>query len=1277
MNDKPMSSAETQASANAGAGVPSAEKAFQNVQVAVRCRPLNNKERQNNDTQVTKFEKKNAAIEVDHPKIPQNRRYAFDRVFNQDTTQGYLFDSCVVPIIDEVLQGYSCTVFAYGQTGTGKTYTMEGDYSRSTSESMSENAGIIPRAVNRIFNYLRNEHSDSDEYSVRMSFLELYNEQLTDLLSADEDDLPIDAEWYAKGGKQYDVRKMAKAGIKPQAKSKLHIVDDGRRGVTVQNLEEMLVHSEEEVFSHVKKGFEKRQVAQTKCNDFSSRSHAIFTLTIHSKETTEDGEEIMKVGKLNLVDLAGSECIGRSGAKGKQRQEASVINRSLLTLGRVISALVEKQPHVPYRDSKLTRLLQDSLGGHTKTCIIATMSPASSCVEETLSTLDYAWRAKQIKNIPTANAKMTKHKMLKEFTSEIDQLQRMLQASREKDGVYLPQDMYDELTAAKKAAELRVTELEDLKMAQTEEIEELRQSLKDFEEKLEESREAHHKTKNQLHQATSVLNETTENLLNRRAECEEKGVLLFAHRESEKMLHSQARDLVNELKGSVSDVRGLHSKAERQQRSEQENYSKVEKYRDNCRSRLSSLVDRTNQFTSGQRKGFDFLLQNLDQQAESQSSQMKTLKQSLETTQQAFKDGLNSVEEKLQKQQKQAQQEQESLRYTSSKTSQGFSDELASLQEQVQSQINQIKEVLESERSGQQQALQRSKDVLKQMDNSMSSFLEQYHSDLSKLQEASDAGFDTAIQTLVSQRIQLQAFEKSRKSSLEKAGQELISAVQNSVQKMIEEQSESTSEAVNNLNEKGNSAISNLEKTKTDVNEKAENSKSGVDEWIRQQQEDISKESGAREQDMETLKGCEASVSKASNDISALAVDSVTKIGEQNTNWLNTIESSINRLGDTWKTTTSEVKRLQEGSESEVSKCFSDLHQKIDSSSEQIKSNVKENKSALAESKHEASNLGEFVSEWKEAENGHISTLVDEEIALCPATGTTPAKRTYNVPEQLVCTSPHESIMERFRSHKSQRTSSSSDATSSNAARVTESGELQIPDISSLENPANVEHAYTVNAPAEVAKGIAYGDSGRPKPSLVPISPSQTRVSTPKALRHKDDTAQAISFEGAKDQSAEQSNDEWFGNSHEQQSPKEQEGEQEGSSNKSEENTPPESRSSVSSSESRSSETNVHRGPPTTSSRAPKVSNQQKRLVRTASSSSMSTTGSKENDNESVDDGDTQNRRGTTGSTSSSRIPALSKTSRSKSRGGSSSLRRQTRATAKRTGLSDASNTQE
>ncbi|ODV84754.1 hypothetical protein CANARDRAFT_176586 [[Candida] arabinofermentans NRRL YB-2248] len=256
-----------------------------------------------------------------------------------------------------MVQGYNCTLFAYGQTGTGKTYTMSGDITRDSNGELSENAGIIPRTLYELFKYLDREVPD---YSVKVSFIELYNENIRDLLSEDD------------------------------TKS-IKIFDDNtnKKSILIQGMDELFIKSPEQGLELLRQGSNKRKVASTKCNDLSSRSHTVFTITVHMKVhdplRSNGDQEFVKIGKINLADLAGSENINRSGATNQRAKEAGMINQSLLTLGRVINGLVQNASHIPYRESKLTRLLQDSLGGRTKTCIVATISPARASLEETIT----------------------------------------------------------------------------------------------------------------------------------------------------------------------------------------------------------------------------------------------------------------------------------------------------------------------------------------------------------------------------------------------------------------------------------------------------------------------------------------------------------------------------------------------------------------------------------------------------------------------------------------------------------------------------------------------------------------------------------------------------------------------------------------------------------------------------------------------------------------------------------------------------------------------------
>ncbi|KAG9155094.1 hypothetical protein Leryth_011080 [Lithospermum erythrorhizon] len=407
-----------------------------NVQVLVRCRPLSDDEQKANVAKAISCNENRREVTVTNKQ--GDRVFTFDKVFGPKAQQRSIYDQAIYPIVNEVLEGYNCTVFAYGQTGTGKTYTMEGGMNNKCGELPAE-AGVIPRAVRQIFDVLEAQNAD---YSMKVTFLELYNEEITDLLAPE------------------DLTKFPE----DRQKKPVSLLEDGRGCVIVRGLEEEVVYSANEIFDLLERGAARRRTADTLLNKRSSRSHSIFSITVHMKETTVGDEELIKCGKLNLVDLAGSENILRSGAREGRAREAGEINKSLLTLGRVINALVEHSLHIPYRDSKLTRLLRDSLGGKTKTCIIATISPTANSLEETLSTLDYAYRAKTIKNKPEANQKMSKTAFLKDLYQEIEKMKQDVRAARERNGVYIPHERFVQDEAEKKANTEKLEQLEiDLK----------------------------------------------------------------------------------------------------------------------------------------------------------------------------------------------------------------------------------------------------------------------------------------------------------------------------------------------------------------------------------------------------------------------------------------------------------------------------------------------------------------------------------------------------------------------------------------------------------------------------------------------------------------------------------------------------------------------------------------------------------------------------------------------------------------------------------------------
>ncbi|CAK1354556.1 unnamed protein product [Cercospora beticola] len=506
-----------------------------NINVVVRCRGRNDREvKENSGVVVSTDGIKGKKVELSMgPSALSNKAYQFDKVFSPASDQGMVFEEVVAPILDEVLNGFNCTIFAYGQTGTGKTYTMSGDISDTLP--IPEAAGIIPRVLHTLFAKLGDE-SEKIEHSVKCSFIELYNEELRDLLAADDH-------------------------------TKLKIFDEanknGRTTTMVQGMEETHIKTASKGIKLLRDGSHKRQVAATKCNDLSSRSHTVFTITVYQKRTSDTGEDFVCSGKLNLVDLAGSENIQRSGAENKRAAEAGLINKSLLTLGRVINALVDKSSHIPYRESKLTRLLQDSLGGKTKTCIIATLSPAKSNLEETISTLDYAFRAKNIRNKPQVNQMMSKKTLLREWTSEIEKLKSELIATRQRNGVYLTAEAYEDITAESESRRILSEEqrdkIETMEVNLRNKVNELFLLTSNF-QTLKKSNE---ETKTILDSTKGVLAKTELVLEHTKTVLAEEEMLRKAHEETEERLAEVGGDLLGTLETTTTHVDKLHSKLRR------------------------------------------------------------------------------------------------------------------------------------------------------------------------------------------------------------------------------------------------------------------------------------------------------------------------------------------------------------------------------------------------------------------------------------------------------------------------------------------------------------------------------------------------------------------------------------------------------------------------------------------------------------------------------------------------------------------------------------------
>eukprot|EP00054_Salpingoeca_dolichothecata_P019952 m.125031 g.125031 ORF g.125031 m.125031 type:complete len:681 (+) comp23441_c0_seq2:109-2151(+) len=313
--------------------------------------------------------------------------FAFDRSYFWDTPQNIVYKDLGAPMLEKAMQGYNATIFAYGQTGAGKSYSMTGT---------DESPGIIP-AMNKEMFRLIQEAPENMKYFVTVSYLEIYNEHIHDLLNPH--------------GKDMKVRQHPKLGI------------------YVENLAELVVRSWEDIAALLEQGNKVRTVGATEMNKESSRSHSVFTISLQQKDERSNSEGVG--AKINLVDLAGSERADSTGATGDQLKEGAAINKSLSALGNVINCLADpkkKSGHIPYRDSKLTRILQESLGGNTQTVMLTAISPADINFEETLNSLNYANRAKNIKNVTKKNESET-DAIIRELREEIKRLKAQLDST--------------------------------------------------------------------------------------------------------------------------------------------------------------------------------------------------------------------------------------------------------------------------------------------------------------------------------------------------------------------------------------------------------------------------------------------------------------------------------------------------------------------------------------------------------------------------------------------------------------------------------------------------------------------------------------------------------------------------------------------------------------------------------------------------------------------------------------------------------------------------------
>ena len=440
-----------------------------NVRVALRCRPLSKKELSEADVSVFRKEGETLAkLDMD-VEGESEREFAFDFVYDDKSTQEEVFKDVGLPVVEAALDGFNSTVFAYGQTGSGKSWSMTGD------AKSDDDKGLIPRINEALFAKIEKVTSEepSRHFLVQVSYFEIYNEVLYDLL----DPRPRKDKERAGG---------------------LQIKEHPVLGIHVPGLQRLVATDAKKVFALMELGAKNRTVGSTAMNAESSRSHSICLLNVHQKDDKDESRNVY--AKLNLVDLAGSERADRTGATGTRLKEGSNINKSLSTLGSVINGLVErgraanskKKVFIPYRDSKLTRVLQESLGGNSLCTMLATLSPAKLNAKETLSTLRYAARAKTIKVSVTKNEEASQISMLNEEVAKLKRLleEQQQQASSNNSGSSNNADVVD-MSAVKLAEEKLAQQIAETEALTRQTWEEKQRASKQYEDEIAKMKKAH------------------------------------------------------------------------------------------------------------------------------------------------------------------------------------------------------------------------------------------------------------------------------------------------------------------------------------------------------------------------------------------------------------------------------------------------------------------------------------------------------------------------------------------------------------------------------------------------------------------------------------------------------------------------------------------------------------------------------------------------------------------------------------------------------------------
>ncbi|XP_033757276.1 kinesin-like protein KIF11-A [Pecten maximus] len=1032
----------------------------QNIKVSLRCRPINSIEKKQGSFSVLECngEKKEVIVKERLGINPNTKTFFFDNVFPPSSKQMDVYQSVVTPIIDEVLSGYNCTIFAYGQTGSGKTFTMEGDRTDDPDMSWEDDplAGIIPRAMNHIFEQLKTQDV---EFSVRVSFLELYNEELFDLLGSGEDAL------------------------------RLRIYEDSAKkgSVIINGLEEVVVRTKNEVFEILERGTARRQTAATLMNAHSSRSHTVFSVTVHIKESNIDGEELLKTGKLYLVDLAGSENIGRSGAVDKRAREAGSINQSLLTLGRVITSLVEHAPHIPYRESKLTRLLQDSLGGRTKTSIIATISPAACNLDETLSTLDYAHRAKNIQNRPEINQKLTKKALIKEYTEEIERLRRDLQAVREKNGIYLAEENYVAMQNKITQQFESIKDMEENIAALTGEMNKLTEIYTETELRLEETTKNLTVTTDNLIKTTENLQETKQELKATVQDRDEQKYLVSEHVSTETCLYGEAKELLATVDSALLDIDGLHCKLDRKKEVEASNEECQSQFKERFQRQITQMKDGVDSFLTTTKQYQCNLTDKTVSLLQQQQDQVSVTCQAVTDHQQRLNDQAGEINQHSNDQTELHSAWLDSVQAATTATQSEQSKALSEFQSNILEPA--VQQAVDSNNLS-STILQRQIELLQAQKTEQELMVNKFMTTIANGLDSLTA-LTTDFFTLMTADLDESEKQMAEEERLDKELEEKILQHQQKRLELLQQarnRKQSRQQAVQQFND---NLLGNLQEVRTGTEQTKPELMGTVASNCTNNQRDLS-------QVLTEVEKC-----------TGTCEDIKQKHNEMNSNtqqvWTQHLSSITEKITEHRET----IQLGQERHRTLTQTLVSESQSHTDSLVSQIKGNIQEWTTQTQDRQTDIETQAQFTADWSnnlsadlQKHSGDVESFLYEELRKDIPTGKTPQRRNISYPLQLTKTSEHDLLLNDFRANYdtdplATNLSSSLDAVAE-TSRVSKASETEEVESAPSEVGSESSHTSGVSSLSQVSSKMSSKENRQKKPKILSKSKQKNVNTTPR-----------------------------------------------------------------------------------------------------------------------------------------------------------------------------------